>query len=152
MKFAALIMITMLSGSAFAYNCAQYAQRAIHQQAAANQLLCGFSGPRWATSYSGHLSWCSAVSIGIAANEDLARQSGLENCLQSASFVSNCNAYAFRAVRENKAGMALGCGFSGPRWQNNAGAHKLFCMITGAGPANSEDQARRNDLEACVLN
>ena len=152
MKYALILCASLVCHSAFAYNCTQYATRAIHQEKAAALLSCGYSGPRWTAAFAGHLAWCSSVPLGVAAGEDLARQQGLETCLQSPAMSSNCNVYAFRAVKEYKASLALGCGFSGARWQNNPLGHKMWCSVVSPSVAFAEDQARRNELEVCATN
>ena len=150
MKCTLLLAFTFVCNSALAYNCVDYANRAIEQQNAAGSLSCGYNGPRWATNWQGHFTYCSIVGVGIAGGEDMARQQGLDSCLETPVSINNCNFYAFRAVKQNKANLALGCGYSGLRWQSNAAAHKAFCQITNFVTADLEDQARVSSLVQCV--
>lgn len=67
----------------------------------------------------------------------------------SAGNFPQCNNYANSAVTQQGQNIANGCGYSGPRWQSNYGAHMIWCMQAPTSMINSETNARINQLNAC---
>lgn len=59
-----------------------------------------------------------------------------------------CQDYARQAVEENEINRRRNCGFEGPRWNSNEGAHLAWCLITPDG-AEREAAARREQLQGC---
>ena len=149
-KVIVAAMLFLMPGAALAYDCWDYANRAVRQQRANVWLPCGYGGARWQDNWQAHFDWCSVVPIATAAAEDVARQNGLKSCLNRAAYVDDCDYYASRAVRQFRANEAMACGFSGPRWQANLAAHKNWCLNVTYAAINQEDQARRNSLLLCV--
>ena len=61
-----------------------------------------------------------------------------------------CTAYANGAVQQQKKNLALGCGFVGPRWMKNFGAHYAWCLGAPLGFVQSEGNARAAMLQQCA--
>lgn len=63
----------------------------------------------------------------------------------------NCDAYAKAAIAEQQQNLQLGCGFSGPAWQDNYQAHFNWCQSPGIGitHVSGEDASRLNALAQC---
>jgi hypothetical protein len=63
----------------------------------------------------------------------------------------NCDAYAKAAIAEQQQNLQLGCGFSGPAWQDNYQAHFAWCQSPGIGITHisGEDASRLNALAQC---
>jgi hypothetical protein len=59
-----------------------------------------------------------------------------------------CGEYARDAVEQNEANERRKCGFEGPRWSSNEGAHLAWCLISPGG-AEREAAARREQLQGC---
>ena len=61
-----------------------------------------------------------------------------------------CRAYAQAAVAANRQNQSRGCGFSGPRWQNDFNAHFQWCLSVGIDRPRAEAQARADQLAHCA--
>ena len=61
-------------------DCAAYAQESVLQARANRRLGCGFSGPRWTTSYRAHLRWCQRAPYGEVVAELRTRERFLDRC------------------------------------------------------------------------
>lgn len=59
-----------------------------------------------------------------------------------------CDNYANEAVRAAEANERRNCGYEGPRWSSNRGAHFAWCLIA-PGQAEREADARREQLQEC---
>lgn len=64
----------------------------------------------------------------------------------------NCDAYAGAAVAQQQQNLAQGCGFAGPAWSADFGAHRNWCLAPATTMANltAEDQARQSALATCA--
>ncbi len=63
-----------------AQECRRYSNLAIQQQRTNLSEGCGFSGPRWHTSYEDHFVWCMEAPTGIRLAEAAARVGALLAC------------------------------------------------------------------------
>jgi hypothetical protein len=141
----------IFSQATFAYNCWDYAYRAIKQNNAAQSLYCGYQGNRWLANWQAHFDWCMSVPQSAALVEDNARKYALRNCINRPSYIYRCHHYSSKAVMQNKANLALSCGFSGPRWQSNYYNHKNWCdAVADRSRPGFEDRERKRYLIACV--
>ena len=70
----------------------------------------------------------------------------LAGATNKASF---CRNYASTAVSQNKQNIRRGCGYRGNRWTNDYKGHYNWCMRVNRSTANSETNARTNDLQRC---
>jgi hypothetical protein len=61
-----------------------------------------------------------------------------------------CEAYAFKAVQQQKANLAKGCGYAGQRWMKKYALHYAWCLGATPGAANGETWARADLLKQCV--
>ena len=62
---------------------------------------------------------------------------------------ANCADYGATATLQHRENVRLGCGFKGPRWHTNTGAHAGFCAIAGDGVADRETSVREAMLAKC---
>ena len=63
--------------------------------------------------------------------------------------MANCAQYGATATQQQRENARLGCGFKGPRWHTNAGAHAGFCALAGDGVADAETALRAGKLVKC---
>lgn len=61
-----------------------------------------------------------------------------------------CEAYALKAVQQQKTNLAKGCGFVGQRWMKKFGLHYAWCLGATPGAANGETWARAGLLQQCA--
>ena len=61
-----------------------------------------------------------------------------------------CDAYAMKAVQQQKVNLAKGCGFAGQRWMKKYGMHYAWCLGATPGAANGETWARAQMLQQCA--
>jgi hypothetical protein len=64
--------------------------------------------------------------------------------------LERCNDYARDAVEQAQQNNRDRCGFQGPRWNPDRGAHFGWCMIVGPRDAEQETRGRQEDLRRCV--
>ena len=62
---------------------------------------------------------------------------------------ADCIAYGATAAQQQRDNTSLKCGFKGPRWHENAGAHAAFCAAAGDAVAASETALRAGKLTEC---
>ena len=60
-----------------------------------------------------------------------------------------CTDYANRAVVQQSRNHRLGCGYYGPRWHRNWGAHFAWCVAQPRWKARRETRIRRRLLRQC---
>ncbi len=60
-----------------------------------------------------------------------------------------CVSYANQAVFQQHRNLKMGCGFVGPRWQKNYGAHFAWCLTAPYGAVTNETAIRHNMLNQC---
>ncbi len=60
-----------------------------------------------------------------------------------------CARYADRALMQQSRNRALGCGYYGPRWHRNWGAHFAWCVTQPRWKARREMRIRRRLLRQC---
>lgn len=60
-----------------------------------------------------------------------------------------CRQYAQAAVDANRRNVRLGCGLSGPRWQESFDAHYGWCVTADAEAQRAESNARQRQLARC---
>ena len=154
--------------------CNRYAGAAVAQNAANLSRGCGFTGPRWLSDHNAHNTWCLKTPKLFADFENAERDKALnQNCrgaqpypppqrvpappsapppppaaLPPAGNQAQCDRYARNAVAQVQRSVSQRCGFSGPRWSADYGAHYQWCLRVPAGASNSEAMARENDLNA----
>lgn len=90
---------------------------------------------------SGRAAGMAMIAIGMLAGTTMLAQAG--GAVQ-------CADYANRAVMQQGRNLQNGCGFSGPRWQSNFGAHLAWCLNAPTSAINAERNARFNMLAACT--
>lgn len=133
--------------------CARYAQVAVNQQAENLRLNCGFQGPRWQSNFVRHRSWCRTVNRAAADSETDVRTRELEQCRiaqqQPAPGRGRCGRYADNAVEQYRESVALGCGFSNHRWNDNRRAHRNWCRNVNQAQTRSETRRRNDMLSQC---
>lgn len=68
---------------------------------------------------------------------------------RAADAASNCGVYASDAVDQQATNLRRGCGYTGPRWSSDWGAHYNWCLGVSDERANDEIAARRRALNGC---
>jgi len=130
--------------------CQCYATQAVKDYDDNIKFGCNFPGPEWQSIWGAHYGWCMRLrsDVLISATDE---QKQLRAVMISGCY---CHYYAREAVKAAKENVALGCGFSGPRWIDDHASHNNWCK---ALPSNSrahldEAQARMQDLQRCKQN
>lgn len=140
-------------------NCDAYAQAAVDQHVKNVKLKCGFGGAAWQSNYNAHKNWCNDPSRTISqiSIEDTNRKKALEQCGKGKLVIiplqfKDCNKYAQNAIDQQVANVDLKCGFSGPRWSSNYGAHRDWCAQDNVSVqmANNETGSRGFALLGCL--
>ena len=74
-------MLGVCGGEPNFVRCDKYARQAVAQGAEATARGCGVSGPQWtASSYEGHLTWCTGQPQNVAESEAREREGPLSLC------------------------------------------------------------------------
>ena len=60
-----------------------------------------------------------------------------------------CHEYAATAAAQHRENQQLGCGFHGPRWNDNGPAAFIFCKAVGKSAARDETDIRETKLSGC---
>ena len=126
--------------------CNAYADQAINQQAA--NIDCGqqLKGVRWHNNRDDHHKWCRAMPLETVNQHARLRAAELASCERKRS---TCNAYAHKAVDQNRSMHILRCGYSGTRWSSNWGDHRHWCMKASGDQIQGEQTARTGMLGRC---
>ncbi len=85
----------------------------------------------------------SAACIGLALF------AGVSTSAHAQGRAERCQDYARGAVRQAEENDRNNCGFNGPRWNADRGAHFAWCMLFPR-QADNESDARKDDLRKCV--
>ncbi|NNE21146.1 MAG: hypothetical protein HKN11_00915, partial [Rhizobiales bacterium] len=129
--------------------CREYANRSVEQAEQAREHDCALTGPRWATGFQRHFSWCMSVSDAYPAKEIEQRRAALQSCRPQQSFDEGCEQYARAAFRLARQNYERRCGFVGPRWVRSIDAHKAWCLGADVNKRKLEQTARHKALAAC---
>ncbi|MCP4381576.1 MAG: hypothetical protein GY798_09205 [Hyphomicrobiales bacterium] len=68
----------------------------------------------------------------------------------SAFVPEDCVSYGESAVKQQQQNKFGECGFVGPRWHLDVGAHQTFCQIFGTDKAREETGVRQARLDGCL--
>lgn len=124
--------------------CSDYADRAMAAISKAAK-LCNFSGARWDPSRAGHVTWCMEAKDEHVNREDRDRTYDADKCVR-------CTDYAEEARRAQEENRVRGCGFIGPDWNPDRGAHFSWCWNLEPayqGAPASHSATRRTMLGYC---
>ncbi len=91
---------------------------------------CGFSGPRWSTSYDDHYNWCRSQGEAAVNAEAAARASEFRYC-------GVCISYVNIASLVEKDGREAFCLLHGNRWPTDPNALLQFCLAQGHSDINA---------------
>ena len=148
--------------------CRDYALKAVEMNVEAQKLGCGFAAPVWSNDHQMHFGWCmQGANATFAQGENASRQVDLDLCRAAAANqqppappppapaplpgLDLCGVYANEAVKAAVTAAVWGCGFSGPRWVQDFGAHYNFCKSNPLPPLVLAEQAiRDSQLQACL--
>jgi hypothetical protein len=122
--------------------CRPYALDAQRVVQRAQQLGCGFSGPRWSVNPQIHMDWCMRATDAASESERAARQEQLRLC-------QTCGTYVQQAVQQNQANLQRRCGGSGDRWHSDPTVHRRWCVGVGMARAQRELIDRTRFLDQC---
>lgn len=131
--------------------CDAYAAAAVAHNQQNAMMKCGFTGNRWSNEFTEHAKWCEAVPPGQAKNEDYVRRFLLERCAaKPGEDQQACQSYAEKAVSQQQANVAQGCGLDGDSWSNDFAAHFNWCLA--AAPEDRQGRLSRRDerLDVCL--
>ncbi|MDP1669163.1 hypothetical protein [Phaeovulum sp.] len=137
--------------------CRDYALKAVEMNTEALKLGCGFAAPVWSNNHQMHFDWCmQGANVAAASGENIKRAAALDACRvthassQPAPGLDLCGVYANEAVKAAVTADVLGCGFVGPRWVQDFGAHFNFCAGNPLPPlVLAEQLARDAELQSC---
>ena len=123
--------------------CKKYANDSVAQNKENLKRNCGYKGSAWNSDYQYHYSWCMhGENLKYTSKESRARQAAIAKCI--------CEPYAKDAIAQNKDNLALGCGYSGPRWSSGFSHHYDWCVRGGNVLLSDNEKAGRgNDLAKC---
>ena len=65
------------------------------------------------------------------------------------AIAARCSEYGKTAVQQNNENAALGCGFTGARWDSNAANNENWCRVVAPDLPASETAARADALKDC---
>ena len=129
--------------------CRDYAEQSVSDSGENRRLGCGFGGARWSGDGDGHAEACRTASPKARARELKIRQELLGICRADAGRAAKCREYSNLAVEHQKANIANGCGFTGPRWNSNYEEHFAFCMGVNKSSRKIETFSRVAALLTC---
>ncbi|MBW6505427.1 MAG: hypothetical protein K0B00_01615 [Rhodobacteraceae bacterium] len=141
--------------------CRDYALKAVQMNTEAQKLGCGFAAPVWSNNHQMHYDWCmQGANASVASGENIKRAAALDSCRAAQANTQPavppppgldlCGIYANEAVKAAVTADVLACGFAGPRWVQDFGAHYTFCAGNPL-PAVvlAEQVARDMELQNC---
>ncbi len=70
--------------------------------------------------------------------------------LSSAPALANCDWYVKTALEQQQRNLKLKCGFSGPEWSVDKGAHAAWCASVGPDVSKASAQKREAALGQCA--
>jgi hypothetical protein len=130
-------------------DCGGYADEALAAAKENQRQGCGFGGGRWSGNSGGHEEFCRTASPKARAREQKIRVELLGICKANPGRASKCREYSNLAVEHQKANIANGCGFTGPRWNSNYEEHFAFCMGVNKSSRRIENFSRVAALLTC---
>jgi hypothetical protein len=147
-------------GDADQVRCRNYADEAVALNRENNNLDCGFTGPRWNASRSGHYQWCLDNSESAARAEAKGRRNQMQSCRDEnagggdsgGDQAGNCREFVDRSLLQARKSVQLGCGFVGPRWSTDRQIHRQFCATKPESSQRSEIVKRDQLLRTCAAN
>jgi hypothetical protein len=95
----------------------------------------------FSTNFSTSIAKCGSIAFGLLLGSFT---------LANAGNPVECAAYANQAVMQQGNNLQNSCGYSGPRWSSNFGAHLAWCLNAPTSVINAERNARINMLAACA--
>jgi hypothetical protein len=103
--------------------CNVYAKEAAAKARGVREFACGYDlkDPRWTAERTDHARWCKAAPEDAVAREAAHRRGEMKLC-------DECRVYARAAAQFAAQNRKLKCGFSGPRWGDDAQGHFGWCM------------------------
>ena len=69
--------------------------------------------------------------------------------LQPAAALANCNWYVKTALEQQQRNLKMKCGFAGPEWSADKGAHAAWCASVGPDVSRTMAQKREAALGGC---
>jgi hypothetical protein len=166
---AALLAIAPASAQQDRGDCEDYAREAVELSRRAEQLNCGFEGPRWSDNRGGHFTWC-LIAPRLARGENDARREQLEQCerrsdrrerreerrddrrSERTGKRANCDTYAQIAEVQADANVKYNCGYRGGEWTSDKRAHFGWCMGHKRDFMLDELRYRAIELQKCFNN
>jgi hypothetical protein len=163
--FAAAMAVSPVTAQGRA-DCEDYAREAVDLSHRAEQLNCGFEGPRWSDNRGGHFTWC-LISPRAAQEENEARRDQLAQCERRADRRerredrrddrrsdrigkrANCDTYSQIAAVQADANQKYNCGYRGGEWSTDARAHYGWCMTHRRDFMIDELRNRAVELQKC---
>jgi hypothetical protein len=168
LAFAALLAVSP-AGAQDRGDCEDYAREAVDLARRAEQLNCGFEGPRWSDNRGGHLTWC-LIAPRLARGENDARRDQLAQCerrtdrrerreerrddrrSERVGKRANCDTYAQIAEVQADANVKYNCGYRGGEWTSDKRAHFGWCMGHKREFMLDELRYRAIELQKCFNN
>lgn len=94
----------------------------------------------------------SVLALGVAtqAQADFVIPT-LQGIQESKTAISYCNNYADNAIQQFAKSQSLGCGFSGPRWNNDRKGQYNWCLTVLEPFALTDSGFRDDALAACLV-
>lgn len=144
-------------------DCEDYAREAVDLARRAEQLNCGFEGPRWSENRQGHFTWC-LIAPRLARDENEARRDQLAQCEHHADRRddrhevirsehigkrANCDTYSKIAQVQADANQKYNCGYHGGEWSTDSRAHFGWCMTHRRDFMLDELRNRAVELQKC---
>lgn len=63
---------------------------------------------------------------------------------------ANCDWYVKTSLEQQQRNLKLKCGFAGPEWSVDKGAHAAWCATVSPDTSRSSAQKRESDLAKCA--
>ena len=163
------IMAVSPAGAQGRGDCDEYAREAVDLAHRAEQLNCGFDGPRWSDRREGHFAWC-LISPRQAREENDVRRDMLEKCERRTDRIerreerhddrrsertgrrANCDTYSQIAQVQADANQKYNCGYRGSEWTTDNRAHFGWCMSHRREFMLDELRYRAQELQKCFNN
>jgi len=119
----ALLLSSSQLWAASASVCNAYAKEAAAKARGVREFACGYDlkDPRWTAERTDHARWCKTAPEDAVARETARRRGEMKLC-------DECRVYARAAAQFAGENRKLKCGFSGPRWSDDAQGHFGWCM------------------------
>jgi hypothetical protein len=148
-------------------DCEDYAREAVDLARRAQELNCGFDGPRWNDNRGAHFAWC-LVAPRLARQENEARRDQIERCEQRTDRHegqrmplrdsgddrrigkrAHCDTYSKIAQVQADANQKYNCGLRGGEWNTDGRAHFGWCMTHKRAFMLDELRYRAIELQKC---